>query len=76
MHIAVAVGTPVVVIFGRKQPGLGPVRWGPLGEKSRIIHKDVGCQECLAHLCQRGFACLEAVKAEDVMSAIDGLLGV
>jgi heptosyltransferase II len=41
VHIAVAVGTPVVSIFGRYEAGLGPDRWKPLGEKSRVVAKDV-----------------------------------
>jgi len=28
MHLASCVGTPVVVILNRAQPGLSPVRWG------------------------------------------------
>jgi ADP-heptose:LPS heptosyltransferase len=41
VHIAAAVGTPVVSIFGRYEPGLGPDRWRPLGEKCRVVAKDV-----------------------------------
>ncbi len=74
MHIASTVGTPVVVLFGRKQKGLSPTRWKPLGEKIRILHKDVGCKECKAHDCEIGFKCLEAITVEDVMNAVEELL--
>ncbi|MBM3245367.1 MAG: lipopolysaccharide heptosyltransferase II, partial [Candidatus Omnitrophica bacterium] len=46
VHIATAVGTPVISIFGRAQNGLSPKRWGPLGVKDKILHKNVGCLEC------------------------------
>ncbi len=29
VHLAAAVGTPAIVIFGRNIPGVGPRRWGP-----------------------------------------------
>lgn len=74
VHIATAVGVPVVAVFGRKQPGLSPRRWGPTGEHDVILHKDVGCDECLAHNCEKGFACLQAVSTEEVVSAARKLL--
>ena len=70
VHIAAAVGTPVVSIFGRTDPGLSPVRWRPLGEFSRVVHKDPGCSPCLAHRCQIHFLCLDAVLVEDVWKEV------
>lgn len=69
VHLACAVGTPVVAIFGRWEPGLGPVRWGPTGAGSVVLHRDVGCRPCLAHRCPIGFVCLEAISVEEVLSA-------
>ena len=69
VHIAVAVGTPVVSIFGRKDPGLSPVRWGPLGLSDEVLHRDAGCKKCLAHECEKGFLCLKAVIVEEVVAA-------
>ncbi|MCG8429821.1 MAG: glycosyltransferase family 9 protein, partial [Candidatus Omnitrophica bacterium] len=74
VHLACAVGTPVVSIFGRKQPGLGPKRWGPVGKQAAVLHRDVGCIECFAHDCRRSFACLKAIEVEDVLSAAQRLL--
>lgn len=75
VHIACAVGTPVVAIFGRSDRGLGPARWGPTGKSDIVLHKDVGCDVCLAHNCKKGFKCLEAVTVEDVLAAADKILG-
>lgn len=74
VHVAAAVGTPVISIFGRAQKGLGPKRWGPLGLKDIFLHKTVGCIECLAHNCNKEFACLKAVTVDDVLSAADAVL--
>lgn len=74
VHIATALGVPVISIFGRSQSGLSPKRWGPIGEKDKIIHKEVGCIECLAHNCRREFACLKAITVDDVMVAADSIM--
>ena len=74
VHMAVALGVPVISIFGRKQPGLGPKRWGPLGENSITLHKDVGCQICLAHDCKKEFACLKAIDPKEVYVHVDKFL--
>ena len=68
VHVASGVGTPVISIFGRNQKGLSPARWRPLGDKAAAIHKDIGCIECLAHDCKKGFLCLKAITAEEVFN--------
>lgn len=70
VHIGVACETPVLSIFGRNQAGLGPRRWGPLGDKSRVVQKDVGCYFCLAHNCRIHFLCLEVLSVEEVLEAV------
>lgn len=75
VHVAVAVSVPVIAVFGRKSPGLSPERWGPLGKDDLVLHKDVGCEECLAHNCELDFSCLKAVTAEEVMGAAVKILG-
>jgi len=67
VHIASAVGTPVISIFGRNKPGLSAIRWRPLSEHSSFVQKDVGCIECLAHRCQIDFKCLKELKIGDVL---------
>lgn len=70
VHIATAVGTPSVVIFGRKQPGLSPKRWGPTGKGDVTLHKDVGCVVCLAHNCRNDFQCLKAITVNEVFQVV------
>jgi lipopolysaccharide heptosyltransferase II len=74
VHLAVAVGTPVISIFGRNQLGLSPLRWGPLGRRDKVLHKEVGCLECLAHNCKKEFACLKAITVDEVVSAAGSIL--
>ena len=66
VHLARAVETPVISIFGRNLAGLSPTRWGPLGDGGRVIHKEVACPVCLAHNCRINFLCLDVVSVDDV----------
>ncbi len=74
VHIAAAVGTPVVDIFGRNQAGLSPQRWGPLGEGHAVLHKEVGCVTCLAHDCDIEFLCLTTLQVDEVYQAAVSVL--
>ena len=74
VHVAAAVGTPVIDIFGRNQRGLSPQRWGPLGEGHIILHKEVGCVTCLAHNCDIEFLCLTSLSVDDVYRAAVSIL--
>jgi ADP-heptose:LPS heptosyltransferase len=66
VHIATAVGTPVVSIFGRYEAGLGPKRWQPLGKASRVVAKDV------SHIpeAERKFTYIDEITVEDVYQAV------
>jgi len=74
VHLAVAVSTPVIAIFGRNQAGLSPERWRPLGPRDVAVHKKMDCAPCLAHACDRGFRCLEAISVDEVFRHAVGIL--
>ncbi len=74
VHIASSLGTPVISIFGRSQKGLSPKRWGPWGDRAEVLHKEVGCIECLAHNCIKEFACLKAITIDDALKAVDTVM--
>ena len=74
VHMACALGRPVIAIFGRSDRGLSPKRWGPVGRSDVVLHKDVECHKCLAHNCKIGFKCLEAITVDDALAAASGIL--
>lgn len=39
VHLAAALGTPTVVLFGTSDPASGPTRWGPWGSGHTVICK-------------------------------------
>lgn len=70
VHVAGALGTPCLAIFGRIMTGLGPSRWRPLGINSRYIQKEVGCVTCLADDCEINFRCLKWLTPYEVFDLI------
>lgn len=76
VHIASALGTPVISIFGRNQAGLSPKRWGPLGKHDKYLHKDIGCIQCLAHNCKKEFQCLKTITVDEVVKAAEDILKI
>ncbi len=73
VHMAVAVGTPVLAIFGPTDP----VRTGPYGGKSRVVAASLSCRPCLSNLCHRGdVACMTAVTVDEVAGAALQMLGM
>ena len=42
MHLAAAVGTPIVAIFGPSDP----MRYAPLGERTRVVRSNLWCSPC------------------------------
>ncbi len=62
MHLACAVATPVTAIFG---PG-NVKKWGPQGDKDKIISLDVECSPCTRFgytvpTCHRNFYCMKKI---------------
>lgn len=69
MHIADAVETPIIAIFGSTcKYRTGPYRGGT------IIHKETACSPCFSRTCPIDFRCMERISVEDVYSASIGLL--
>jgi predicted lipopolysaccharide heptosyltransferase III len=73
MHIAVAVHTPLVAIFGPTNPQ----KSGPYGnpERYRVVQHDVPCRRpCFVAECPRNHACMEAISVDQVFQACQSLL--
>lgn len=67
MHIAAAVGTPVIALFGPS----GEFNWGPWGQGHHVIKKDFTCRPCGEDGCQgsKKSRCLDEITAEEVLNA-------
>jgi len=66
MHIAAAVGTPVVGLFGPSNP----MEWGPRGQKVKAIYKGLDCRPCFHPTCQRGEQnCMKQISVDEVFRA-------
>lgn len=71
MHIACAVGTPLVAVYGSTSPGFTP----PLGEQVRVVSLAVDCGPCFQRECPQGhLKCLNELPPERVLAALDELL--
>ncbi len=69
MHMATAVGTPVVALFGAADPK----RTGPVGNGHRILQAEgVACVPCGKRICvnNRTLECMERITPEAVFEAV------
>jgi len=65
MHVAAALGVPVVAIFGSTDPA----RTGPLGENCRVVRKPLPCAPCLKTHCPEKRECMEKITVGEVYEA-------
>jgi 3-deoxy-D-manno-octulosonic-acid transferase/heptosyltransferase-1 len=70
MHLAAAVGTPVVALFGPTDPA----RTGPCGPGHRIIRRGISCSPCFRKQCEAP-RCMTEITVEDVFAAVKDMLG-
>ena len=71
MHLAAAVGTPIVALFGPTDP----VRTGPYGSRHRIIRKGLSCSPCFRKRCAAP-RCMTDIAVEEVFTAVKEMLAV
>jgi len=70
MHIATAVGTPVVALFG----ATSPARSGPWGWHHLVVRGDVPCAPCYLSRCPIGQLCMERLTPAMVMGHVEQVL--
>jgi ADP-heptose:LPS heptosyltransferase len=76
MHLAAAVGTPVVAVFGPSDPA----RYAPRGPKDHIVRVDLPCSPCNrirlppARCIGHTPDCLSSISADRVMAAVMAVL--
>lgn len=72
-HIAAAVGTPVVALFGPGDPRI----WAPQGQMVKVLTAhDCSCRGCKRSQCNRkGRPCMAGIAVEPVVAAARAMLG-
>ncbi|OVE74010.1 hypothetical protein BVX94_01950 [bacterium B17] len=64
VHMAAAVGTPAVVVFGPTDPD----RTGPYGDIHKVVKATEPCSPCFSRTCNKdGFPCMNNIKPEQVI---------
>lgn len=71
MHIAALLGTPIVAIFGPKDPQIH----GPCSTNQIVVRKDIPCSPCTRRRC-KDVQCIKQITPEDVFDACKKLLTV
>jgi heptosyltransferase II len=69
MHIASALGTPLVALFGSTSDvATGPYQGG------KVIHKHVECSPCYKRTCPLDFRCMRRIEVQEVYDEIHHLI--
>jgi heptosyltransferase-2 len=69
MHVAAALGTPVVVPFGSTSPELtGPGL--PGDPRHRLLKSDAPCSPCFLRECPIDFRCMNSIPVERVVEVV------
>jgi ADP-heptose:LPS heptosyltransferase len=72
MHIAAAMGTKVVALYGISDPAYT----GPFGEGHVIIRHNEPCVGCTAERCVHDRECMKRISVEEVVETVAGVLQV
>jgi heptosyltransferase-3 len=68
MHLAAAVGTPVVAIFAARNI---PRQWFPFGKQHRVVYHRVECWGCGLETCiEQQKKCLMSITVDEVMDVV------
>ncbi len=70
MHLAAAMGTPVIAVFGPTAPW----RTGPYGKQHQVVRADLDCSPCFKRVCKT-CDCMGQISIDKVMDAVDDIRG-
>lgn len=71
MHLAPAVGTPTIGLFGPGEPEI----WFPYSPEKghRVIHHELDCSRCHQDFCEK-MECMRSIEVQEVFEAVQSVL--
>jgi len=74
MHVAAALGRPVVALFGPTDPR----RTGPYWQLDHVLQQELPCLPCMSSRCRyaKPFECLRSLPPSAVVAAVEQRLGL
>jgi len=72
LHLACAVGTPVVALFGPTDPA----RNGPFSPDDSVVRRIPECAPCYSRSCTRHAGVMEGIPLEEVRAAVERRLAL
>jgi ADP-heptose:LPS heptosyltransferase len=72
LHLACAVGTPVVALFGPTDPA----RNGPFAAEDVVVRRVPDCAPCYSRTCQRHAGVMDAIPLDEVRAAAERRLAL
>ncbi|MCI0505146.1 MAG: lipopolysaccharide heptosyltransferase II [Gammaproteobacteria bacterium] len=70
MHIAAAVGVPLVAIYGSSTPAYTP----PLTQRAAVLYQGLSCSPCFERVCPLGHTqCLTSITVDKVIKAVQDM---
>lgn len=71
MHLAAALGVPVIAFFGPMSPEIfGPVCQSP----AKVFYNRMPCSPCSQTTCSHDFKCMTSIIVEDVLESVETLI--
>jgi heptosyltransferase-2 len=73
MHVAAAVGCPLIAIYGSSTPAYTP----PLTQNATILYEGLSCSPCFERVCPLGHTkCLTSITVDKVIKAVQDMASV